>query len=141
MARKRQISHRWSLVMRLSLVLFHALPLHRWNELPFFDKQTMTDSTPKEISAFQCQLISFEILYRIFKNEGVSGLFRGNYVNCLRVAPCSAVEFYSFEVYKKAVSKHLTNTREEIRSVKQKPDRRRFGWNVSLHSCVSNGPC
>lgn len=101
--------------MRQSPGSFRGPPSRPWNESLCFDKRTSTGSTLREMTGFQCSFNSLEILSRIFKSEGVAGLFRGNYVNCLRVAPCSAVEFYSFEVFKDLVSKRLTNTREEVR--------------------------
>jgi solute carrier family 25 phosphate transporter 23/24/25/41 len=42
----------------------------------------------------------YKMLHYIFKNEGTFGLWKGNWANCLRIAPFTAVEFYCFEVYK-----------------------------------------
>jgi len=39
-------------------------------------------------------------LTEIFRAEGVSGLFKGNGANCLKVAPTRGVQFFAFESFK-----------------------------------------
>lgn len=41
--------------------------------------------------------------------EGIVSMFKGNGVNCLRIAPFQAIEFYSYEFYKQKLSKILQN--------------------------------
>lgn len=36
----------------------------------------------------------------MIKTEGYSSMFKGNGVNCLRIAPFQAIEFYFYEIYK-----------------------------------------
>ena len=40
----------------------------------------------------------------IIKNEGISNLWRGNGVNCIRVVPYAATQFVSYDKYKKYLS-------------------------------------
>jgi len=44
------------------------------------------------------------LLRNIFNREGVLGLFRGNWANCARMAPNTAIEFYTFDLLKKKFS-------------------------------------
>lgn len=37
----------------------------------------------------------------LFANEGISGFFKGNGANCLKVAPTRGVQFFAFESFKK----------------------------------------
>jgi len=37
---------------------------------------------------------------KMWVTEGVKGFFKGNGVNCLKVAPFHGIEFYSYDVYK-----------------------------------------
>ena len=37
---------------------------------------------------------------RMYGQEGVPGLFRGNGATCLRIAPFQATEFFVFEYYR-----------------------------------------
>jgi solute carrier family 25 phosphate transporter 23/24/25/41 len=39
-------------------------------------------------------------LRTIWKEEGLAGMFRGNGLNCVRIFPTSAIQFYSYDVYK-----------------------------------------
>lgn len=39
-------------------------------------------------------------LKRMVQEEGVRGLFKGNGTNVVRIAPFSAIQFFSFDVYK-----------------------------------------
>ena len=41
-------------------------------------------------------------LRRIVRTEGAAGLFRGNLLNVMRIAPTKAVEFYCFDAFKKS---------------------------------------
>ena len=43
---------------------------------------------------------SMDILSFVWKKEGLRGMFRGNLMNMLRVAPLQAIEFYSFDYLK-----------------------------------------
>jgi hypothetical protein len=36
----------------------------------------------------------------MYRLEGISGLFRGNFINCAIQAPFSALEFYGYEFFK-----------------------------------------
>ncbi|XP_024519837.1 adenine nucleotide transporter BT1, chloroplastic/mitochondrial [Selaginella moellendorffii] len=45
-----------------------------------------------------------DIFCEIRERDGWLGLFRGNGVNCIRVAPCKAIELCTFEVVKKMLS-------------------------------------
>lgn len=40
------------------------------------------------------------LLTEIFKKEGIPGLFRGNFANCLRISPCTAFEFFFFDKFR-----------------------------------------
>lgn len=42
----------------------------------------------------------FPTIFKMYKEEGVKGLFRGNGLNCLRVFPYSAVQFYVYQKIK-----------------------------------------
>ena len=42
------------------------------------------------------------------KSEGILSLFKGNWANCLRIAPFQAIEFFMFEIYKKFLSPYST---------------------------------
>jgi hypothetical protein len=37
-------------------------------------------------------------LSHMIKNEGFLSMFKGNFVNCLRVGPFTALEFYTYDV-------------------------------------------
>ncbi|KAH7300645.1 hypothetical protein KP509_24G073000 [Ceratopteris richardii] len=41
----------------------------------------------------------------IVEQDGWKGLFRGNFVNCIRVAPSKAIELYVFETVRRALNK------------------------------------
>ncbi|KAK9100764.1 hypothetical protein Scep_024194 [Stephania cephalantha] len=57
-----------------------------------------------------CGHSSSEVFQAIMKSEGWTGLFRGNLVNVIRVAPSKAVELFAYDT----VKKNLTpNPREE----------------------------
>ncbi len=42
-------------------------------------------------------------LWHIYKESGFMGFFRGNGINILKVAPESAIKFYSYEIMKRVV--------------------------------------
>ncbi|XP_049849029.1 uncharacterized protein LOC126317096 [Schistocerca gregaria] len=46
-------------------------------------------------------------LKKIFNEEGISGYFKGNGVNCIRIFPTSSLQFYFFETYKTIALKHF----------------------------------
>mmetsp|Transcript_4802 Transcript_4802/g.6707 ORF Transcript_4802/g.6707 Transcript_4802/m.6707 type:complete len:401 (+) Transcript_4802:59-1261(+) len=45
----------------------------------------------------------FQSLATILKEEGPKGFFKGNATNCVRIFPTSAIQFYSYEQYKKII--------------------------------------
>lgn len=42
----------------------------------------------------------FPTIWRMYKEEGIKGLFRGNGLNCVRIFPYSAVQFYVYQKIK-----------------------------------------
>lgn len=93
--------------------------------------------TMREI--YHRSITSLKILKNIFWSEGINGLFRGNYTNSLRVAPCCAIEFYSFEINKRWFDQHFGNWRPEFRSIHEKFVGRWTRGLVCLHPYLSNG--
>lgn len=55
------------------------------------------------------------LLYRIFRNEGVAGLFRGWVARCLKVAPACAIMISSYEVGKQMAGKMNERSKEMAR--------------------------
>ena len=56
-------------------------------------------------------------LVRMWKEEGWRGLMRGNGTNCIRIVPYSAVQFGSYNIYKKVSGNkviHQTKCIQEI---------------------------
>lgn len=51
-------------------------------------------------------------LVKMWREEGFAGFMRGNGINCLRIAPYSAVQFSSYEVLKN-VSSRMEARRDE----------------------------
>nr|XP_043628482.1 adenine nucleotide transporter BT1, chloroplastic/mitochondrial-like [Erigeron canadensis]XP_043628483.1 adenine nucleotide transporter BT1, chloroplastic/mitochondrial-like [Erigeron canadensis] len=51
-----------------------------------------------------CGHSSTEVFQDIMKTEGWTGLFRGNLVNVLRVAPSKAIELFAYETVKKSLA-------------------------------------
>ncbi|CAI0542985.1 unnamed protein product, partial [Linum tenue] len=51
-----------------------------------------------------CGHSSFEVFDNIMKSEGWTGLFRGNFVNVMRVAPSKAIELFAYDT----IMKNLT---------------------------------
>ncbi|KAF2310650.1 hypothetical protein GH714_016064 [Hevea brasiliensis] len=51
-----------------------------------------------------CGHSTIEVFDNIMKNDGWKGLFRGNFVNVIRVAPSKAIELFAYDT----VLKHLT---------------------------------
>ena len=47
-------------------------------------------------------------LAKIWREEGIRGMFRGNGVNCLRIMPYSAVQFTAYEQFKKLFTRNGT---------------------------------
>mmetsp|Transcript_10103 Transcript_10103/g.25312 ORF Transcript_10103/g.25312 Transcript_10103/m.25312 type:complete len:355 (-) Transcript_10103:213-1277(-) len=43
-------------------------------------------------------------LLALFKAEGVRGFFKGNFANCLKVAPTKGIQFLTFEGFKRLIS-------------------------------------
>jgi hypothetical protein len=52
------------------------------------------------LSEYSSQMGMFQMLRKMFQNEGLRGLFRGNAANCLRVAPTTAIEFFMYDVFR-----------------------------------------
>ena len=50
-------------------------------------------------------------LMKMWKEEGWRGFMRGNGTNCIRIVPYSAVQFGSYNFYKKVSSLELENIR------------------------------
>ncbi|KAJ7518942.1 hypothetical protein O6H91_20G016400 [Diphasiastrum complanatum] len=48
---------------------------------------------------------AMDVFFKIMKEDGWKGLFRGNGVNCVRVAPCKAIELCVFEIVKRLLNK------------------------------------
>lgn len=46
----------------------------------------------------------WKALQKIWREEGMKGMFAGNGVNCIRIVPYSAVQFGSYNMYKPLVS-------------------------------------
>ncbi len=44
----------------------------------------------------------WQSLVRMWREEGIKGLMRGNGINCVRIIPYSAVQFTTYEQLKKA---------------------------------------
>ncbi|CAD6584970.1 MAG: hypothetical protein CYPHOPRED_002903 [Cyphobasidiales sp. Tagirdzhanova-0007] len=47
-------------------------------------------------------------LSKIWREEGIRGMFRGNGVNCMRIMPYSAVQFTAYEQFKKLFTRNGT---------------------------------
>lgn len=54
---------------------------------------------------------------KIYKDEGVKGLFRGNGLNCVRIFPYSAVQFLVYEY----VKKHVYHISDNDNGIEMKP--------------------
>ncbi|KAL4494580.1 hypothetical protein ABPG72_004482 [Tetrahymena utriculariae] len=50
---------------------------------------------------------SVQAIIKMYKLEGVRSLFKGNYVNCLRIFPFQAIEFFMFDKYKKSYYQYM----------------------------------
>lgn len=44
-----------------------------------------------------------QTLTKMWREEGMRGYFKGNLTNCVRVFPTSAIQYYSYEEYKKVM--------------------------------------
>jgi solute carrier family 25 phosphate transporter 23/24/25/41 len=49
-----------------------------------------------------------QALRLIWKEEGFYGYFKGNGANCIRIFPNSALQFFSYETYKKVLDFSIT---------------------------------
>jgi hypothetical protein len=49
----------------------------------------------------------YHTLITIYKEEGLVGYFKGNGINCLRIIPTSAIQFYSYEQFKRVSSSDI----------------------------------
>lgn len=49
------------------------------------------------------------VLKRIIFNDGIVGLFRGNILNCLKVAPSNGIRYFSFNRYRDLISLYSDN--------------------------------
>lgn len=47
----------------------------------------------------------FELIQTIAASQGLRGFWKGNFVNILRTAPFKAVNFYSYDTYRKQLRK------------------------------------
>ncbi|KAL0921155.1 hypothetical protein M5K25_008202 [Dendrobium thyrsiflorum] len=47
---------------------------------------------------------TIEVFQNVLKNEGWTGLFRGNFVNVIRVAPSKAIELFAYDTVKKILT-------------------------------------
>ena len=64
-------------------------------------------------------------LMKMWKDEGWRGMMRGNGTNCIRIVPYSAVQFGSYNVYKRV------STESRILSVdRSRPDRDSYDINA-----------
>lgn len=74
----------------------------------------------------------FAGLKKMWQQEGLRGYFRGNWINCLRIAPYSAVQFSSYELLKNI----FTSTGNDITT----PQRLIAGSIAGICSVVSTYP-
>lgn len=49
-------------------------------------------------------------LTKMFKNESISGLYKGNGAQAIRIFPYSAIQFFSFDIYKRDVFGPMLNS-------------------------------
>lgn len=47
----------------------------------------------------------FELIKKIAVTQGLKGFWKGNFVNILRTAPFKAINFYSYDTYRKQLLK------------------------------------
>lgn len=45
----------------------------------------------------------------MWKTEGMIGFFKGNGMNIIKIVPFSALEFYSYEIFKTKLYPHINN--------------------------------
>ncbi|KAL4445078.1 hypothetical protein ABPG74_018806 [Tetrahymena malaccensis] len=50
---------------------------------------------------------TIQAIVKMHNKEGVRSLFKGNYVNCLRIFPFQAIEFFMFDKYKKIYNQYM----------------------------------
>jgi solute carrier family 25 phosphate transporter 23/24/25/41 len=53
-----------------------------------------------------------QALQKIRREEGIRGYFKGNGVNCVRIFPTSALQFYCYETYKRMLLDHYTTQKD-----------------------------
>ncbi|SNX83494.1 related to mitochondrial carrier protein [Melanopsichium pennsylvanicum] len=58
-------------------------------------------------------------LVKMWKEEGFAGFMRGNGINCLRIAPYSAVQFTTYEMAKTYLRDHSGNSESELDVVRK----------------------
>lgn len=56
----------------------------------------------------------FKTIAQMYKDEGVKGLFRGNGINCVRIFPYSAVQFYVYQKIKLFILSKKQNGAAEL---------------------------
>lgn len=63
----------------------------------------------------------WETLTRLWRVEGINGLYKGNGANCLKVAPTKGIQFVSFEFLKRQILtyKHWQNMPEVIEPIER----------------------
>ena len=66
------------------------------------------------MSQYKGQTGTFEILRQMYKAEGVRGFLRGNWANCVRMAPNTAIEFFVYDWLKKT-SMSFSNINQKAR--------------------------
>ena len=53
-------------------------------------------------------------LRKIFKEDGFLGFFRGNGINVVKVAPESAIKFYTYELLKNVIGENMGENKDDI---------------------------
>eukprot|EP00744_Colponema_vietnamica_P004324 GILI01006478.1.p1 GENE.GILI01006478.1~~GILI01006478.1.p1 ORF type:complete len:329 (-),score=60.81 GILI01006478.1:710-1651(-) len=62
-----------------------------------------------EVSSHKYDTLSGAFI-RMWREEGFRGFFKGNFTNIVRIAPHSAVQFYSFDLYKRMLGTTSSST-------------------------------
>lgn len=68
-----------------------------------------------------------QALGKMWREEGWRGFMRGNGTNCIRIVPYSAVQFSSYNFYKKVCQPYMAGAAPAIRTLI---------WNISLSNCI-----
>lgn len=58
----------------------------------------------------------FSTIFKMYRDEGWRGLFRGNYLNCIRIFPYSAIQFAVFENCKTYILQNRPRESNELNS-------------------------